>query len=607
MSILQQVGAWVKPDGSCTFTIWAPEQEKVSLNITAPEPQTIGMQKNDFGYWSVTVPAISPETRYFFRLNNELDRPDPASMFQPGTVHEASGIVDHNRFNWTDQHWAGVPLETMIIYELHTGTFTDQHNFEGIIEKLDYLVELGINAIEIMPVAQFPGERNWGYDGVYPFAVQNSYGGPEELKKLVNACHAKGIAVVLDVVYNHLGPEGNYLNDFGPYFTDKYQTPWGRSLNFDDAYCDGVRNYFIQNALMLFREFHIDALRLDAVHAIMDLSANHFLKELATEVNKLNLETGRKHFLIAESDLNDVRMINPIEKGGHGMDAQWSDEFHHALHGLTTGETDGYYSDFGKLEDLEKAFRDTFVFNGNYSPHRHKTYGNSAAENPGRQFVVFAQNHDQVGNRMLGDRISGTVSLPMLKVIAATYLLSPYVPMLFMGEEYGEKNPFQYFISHSEKDLVEAVRKGRKEEFKSFKWAGEVPDPQSEETFRNSTLSWNYREGEHKELWNFYRTLIRLRKTDPVFSRPDKQNMLVSADPAKKMLTIERWHNQTRIKLFLNFGKEARELTVPEAETWSLLLNSAAENTLTDKPRPVKGTLPLPPESVIVLESRKGQ
>jgi maltooligosyltrehalose trehalohydrolase len=604
MSILQRVGAWMQPDGNCTFKVWAPELDNVSLQLTAPEPQTILMQKNEFGYWSATLPNISPETRYLFRLNNNLERPDPASMYQPTTVHDPSGIVDHNRFNWTDQNWTGVPLEKMIIYELHTGTFTEQHNFEGIIQKLDYLQDLGINAIELMPIAQFPGDRNWGYDGVYPYAAQNSYGGPEGLKKLVDACHAKGIAVVLDVVYNHLGPEGNYLNDFGPYFTDKYQTPWGRSLNFDDAYCDGVRNFFIQNALMWLREYHIDALRLDAVHAIMDMSANHFLRELAGEVNKLNLETGKQHFLIAESDLNDVRMINPLAKGGHGMDAQWSDEFHHALHALTTGETSGYYSDFGNLDDLEKAFRDTFVFNGNYSPHRHKTYGNNASENPGRQFVVFAQNHDQVGNRMLGDRISGTVSFPLQKLIAATYLLSPYVPMLFMGEEYGEKNPFQYFISHSEKELVEAVRNGRKEEFKSFYWAGEVPDPQSKETFRNSTLSWTYQQGQNNKLWNYYRDLIRLRKTHEVFSQPNKQDMKISSDPTKNLLTVERWHNQTRVKLLLNFGKESLEAPEDKNETWKILLDSSEDKSLNEPAIPLKDKVVVQPESVLILESR---
>src|SRR5688572_5668450 len=513
MSILHPIGALVQPYGSCHFHVWAPQAESVSLEISEPEKRLLPMEQTEFGYWFTTLPEIHPDTRYTFKINKATERPDPASFFQPDGVHKASALVDHHAFSWTDQDWKGIPLEKLIIYELHTGTFTEQQSFEGIISKLDYLAELGINCIEIMPVAQFPGNRNWGYDGVYPFAVQNSYGGPDGLKKLVDACHQKGISVVLDVVYNHMGPEGNYLNDFGPYFTDKYKTPWGSALNFDDADCDGVRNFFIQNALMWLRDYHIDALRLDAVNAIMDFSAHHFLQELSEEVTKLTEQTGREYLLIAESDLNDVRMINPIEKGGYGMHAQWNDDFHHALHALVTGEKAGYYADFGKIDDLAKAFQDTFVFNGNYAPHRRKSYGNSAAENPAEQFVVCAQNHDQVGNRMPGDRLSETLSLEALKLVAATYLLSPYIPMLFMGEEYGEKNPFQYFISHTDKDLVKAVQEGRKNEFKSFKYAGEVPDPQSEETFRRSMLSWNYRDGEPAALFNFYKKLIGLRKT----------------------------------------------------------------------------------------------
>lgn len=607
MSILKKIGAQVLPDGSCRFTVWAPQAEKVAVEIITPENKTIALHPLEFGYWEATLQNADPETRYFIKLNDKTKRPDPASQFQPDGVHEASALVDHSHFSWTDQNWQGLPVENLIIYELHTGTFTEAHTFEGIISKLDYLLELGITAIEIMPVAQFPGSRNWGYDGVYPFAVQNSYGGPEGLKKLVDACHAKSLAVILDVVYNHLGPEGNYLPEFGPYFTDKYKTPWGGALNFDDADCDGVRNYFIQNALMWFRDYHVDALRLDAVHAIMDNSANHFLKELAEEVKKLEHELDRKLLLIAESDLNDVRMINPFSKGGHGMDAQWNDDFHHALHALVTGENSGYYADFGKLEDLEKAFREAFVFNGTYAPHRRKTYGNSAAENPGKQFVVCAQNHDQVGNRMLGDRLSQTLSVNQLKLVAATYLLSPYVPMLFMGEEYGEKNPFQYFISHTDIDLVKAVQEGRKNEFKAFNWQGEIPDPQSEETFRNSTLSWQYQTGEGNELWNFYRTLIQLRKTHPIFQQPNKQEMQVTSYPDKKMLCVERWSNNLRVKCLYNFSQETQEMPVETEKNWHLLLDSALQTDPIETSITVKGSIQVKPESIIILESQSGE
>ncbi|MBK0402990.1 malto-oligosyltrehalose trehalohydrolase [Adhaeribacter sp. BT258] len=601
MSILRKIGAQLSPNGLCTFTVWAPELEKVALKLTHPVAKTVAMQKTDFGYWSVMQENITPGTRYFFELNGQEVRPDPASHFQPEGVHESSAVVDHNYFAWTDKNWRGLELEDYIIYELHTGTFTPEHTFEGIISKLDYLLELGITAIEIMPVAQFPGERNWGYDGVYPFAVQNSYGGPDGLKKMVNACHEKGIAVVLDVVYNHLGPEGNYLRDFGPYFTEKYKTPWGSALNFDDAHADGVRNFFIQNALMWFRDFHVDALRLDAVHAIMDFSARHFLEELADETKKLSAETGREFLLIAESDLNDVRLINPQEKGGYGLHAQWNDEFHHALHTVLTKENAGYYADFGSLKDLEKAFKHTFVFNGNYAPHRRKSYGNNADENPGKQFVVCLQNHDQVGNRMRGDRLTEPLSFRALKLAAATYILSPYLPMLFMGEEYGEKNPFQYFISHTDKNLVEAVQKGRKEEFKGFQWAGQVPDPQSEETFRNSSLTWQYQEGEGKELWNFYRHLISLRKSHEIFRNPDKTQLQVSADETKNLLTVERWNKDLGVKCFYNFSKEPIEIALEKNAGWKLLLNSAypeiPENALPAK-------LKLDPESVIIIEQK---
>ncbi|MFC5270203.1 malto-oligosyltrehalose trehalohydrolase [Adhaeribacter terreus] len=605
MTMLQKIGAQVQNDGKCIFTVWAPEIESIALQITGLEEQTIPMQKMEFGYWSATLENIPLDTRYFLNLNNDMLRPDPVSVSQPDGVHEASALVDHNAFSWTDASWPGIPLEKLIVYELHTGTFTSERNFEGIISKLDYLLELGINAIEIMPVAQFPGARNWGYDGVFPFAVQNSYGGPDGLKKLVNACHEKGIAVVLDVVYNHLGPEGNYLREFGPYFTDKYKTPWGSALNFDDAYADGVRNFFIQNALMWFRDYHIDALRLDAVHAIMDFSANHFLKELADETAKLSQELGREFLLIAESDLNDVRLINPKEKGGYGLQAQWNDDFHHALHTLLTGENAGYYVDFGKLKDLEKAFKHTFVFNGNYAPHRHKSYGNNADENPAKQFVVCIQNHDQVGNRMLGDRLSETLSIPALKLAAAAYILSPYIPMLFMGEEYGEKNPFQYFISHSDKELVEAVRNGRKEEFKSFKWAGEVPDPQSETTFKNSMLSWQYEQSEANELHKFYRRVIELRKTHPVFSQPDKNNLKTEADEATNILKIERWNNEITTLAYYHFGKKPTEIKLENAENYSMLISNFGAEEAKNSNLKTTEKLKLPPQSFIIFESHQ--
>ncbi|HKJ80279.1 MAG TPA: alpha-amylase family glycosyl hydrolase, partial [Prolixibacteraceae bacterium] len=379
-------------DNSCEFTVWAPKANEMHLLLETAN-RKIKMNKQEFGYWSVTEKNITSGTRYKYQINNAESFPDPASLSQPDGVNESSEIIDLKDFNWTDSAWASVPLKDMIQYELHTGTFTKNGDFEGIITKLDYLKDLGINAIEILPVAQFSGKRNWGYDGVYPFAVQNSYGGARKLMKLVNAAHEKGIAVILDVVYNHFGPEGNYTGNFGYYFTTSYPTPWGQAINFDGPHSDAVRNYFIQNALMWCRDFHIDALRLDAVHAIFDFSAKHIMQELTENLDELSKQTGRDYYLIAESHLNDVRYISPIEKGGFGLHAQWSDDFHHAIHTLTSGERKGYYVDFGKPEQLSKAFKNAFVYDGQYSEFRKKTYGNSTKNNPGEQFVIFNQNH----------------------------------------------------------------------------------------------------------------------------------------------------------------------------------------------------------------------
>lgn len=513
------------------FSVWAPFRNDVKL-IT--DSGTYEMQKDELGYWRVNVPGMQT---YQYLLDNELLRPDPASRRQPEGVHGPSAVVNTD-FNWTDENWKGLKLSEMVIYEIHTGTFSPQQNFKGVISRLEYLRSLGVNAIEIMPVAQFPGNRNWGYDGVYPFAVHNAYG---ELKELVNAAHQYGIAVLLDVVYNHLGPEGNYFNDYGPYFTDKYKTPWGPAINFDDAYCDAVRAYYIQNALMWLEEFHIDGLRLDAVHAIWDCSAKHFIEELTSVIPPDKV-------LIAEIDYNSPRYITSREKGGYGMHGQWIDEFHHALHSLLTKEVNGYYADFGGLAPLAKSFRDSYVFTGQYSTVRKRNFGVMPA-NDYDQFVVFAQNHDQTGNRMFGERLSALVSFEAQKLAAAVLLLSPHVPLLFMGEEYGEKNPFQYFTSHSDETLIAAVRKGRKEEFASFSWEGEVPDPQAASTFNNSMLTWNL---EGSVLLEFYRYLIALRKTRRALLNTARDSVFVQVDGL--VLAVERHGNGDRLLLLFNFG-----------------------------------------------------
>jgi maltooligosyltrehalose trehalohydrolase len=571
-----KIGARYLDGNRCEFTLWAPLLDQVAVKLVAPTEQLLPMQPGEHGYWQVTAEDVQPGTRYFYDLG-EFDRPDPASQFQPEGVHGPSEVVDHQAFNWTDQDWSGIPLDEMVIYELHVGTFTPEGTFEAIASRLKELRELGVNAIEIMPVAQFPGSRNWGYDGVYPFAVQNSYGGPDGLKQLVNICHQEGFAIILDVVYNHFGPEGNYTSNFAPFFTETYKTPWGSAINFDDAHSEGVRNYFIENALYWFEQFHFDALRLDAIHAIYDLGAKHFLKELADDVAALSKQVGRKLYLIAESDLNDVRVIREPELGGHGMDAQWSDDFHHCLHTLLTGEQIGYYQDFGTCEQLAKAYKNSFVYDWQYAAERKRYHGSDASDRPGYQFVICTQNHDQVGNRMLGDRLSTLVSFEALKLAAGALLLSPNIPMLFMGEEYGEESPFLYFVSHTDPALVEAVREGRKREFSAFHLEGEYSDPQSPETFKQSQLKWEkQKEGKHRALRDLYQHLISLRRTVPALKNLDKQNLEATVQEEKKLLFLYRWQDSSKLFCVLNFNNEevSFNANIPN-DNWRKILDSA--------------------------------
>ncbi len=433
-----------------------------------------------------------------------------------------------------------------------------------------------MNAIEIMPVAQFPGDRNWGYDGAYTYAVQTSYGGPEGLKKLVDAAHREGLSVILDVVYNHFGPEGNYTSLYGPYFTEMYKTPWGMAMNFDDKYCDGVRNYFIENALYWFQNYHIDALRLDAVHAIYDLGAKHVLQEMSEQVEALCDSMGRKLYLIAESDLDDVRVIREKELGGYGMDAQWSDDFHHCLHTLLTGEKRGYYQDYGKVEQLAKGYKQSFVYDWQYSLNRQRNYGSDASDRPGHQFVVCTQNHDQVGNRMLGERLTHLVSFEALKLAAGAMMLTPNIPMIFMGEEYGEDSPFLYFISHTDQDLVEAVRQGRKREFAAFHAEGEFVDPFSVDAFNQSKLKWETRqEGKHKVLLDLYQHLIHLRRTMPALKMLDKQNLEATAVEDDKLLFLRRGSSGDQIFCMMNFNDKDITCQTSPGGIWRKILDSS--------------------------------
>ncbi|MBI4595351.1 MAG: malto-oligosyltrehalose trehalohydrolase [Candidatus Tectomicrobia bacterium] len=572
-----RVGASYQGNGKCEFVVWAPFLSKVNIKLLSPYHRVIPMEKDSYGYWKACVEKVLPDTKYFYCLEEERDRPDPASHFQPEGVHGPSQVIDHILFPWADEEWRGIDISQMVIYELHVGTFTQEGTFEAIVSRLEGLREVGINTIELMPVAQFPGERNWGYDGVYPYAVQNSYGGPEGLKKLVARCHKEGLAVILDVVYNHLGPEGNYLWDYGPYFTDKYKTLWGKAINFDDAYSDEVRNFFIENPIHWFQLYHIDALRLDATHAIFDMSAKPFLQELGERVGELVKLTRKRHYLIAESNLNDARMVKPRALGGYGMDALWCDDFHHSLRTLLTREHQGYYLDFGKTEHLVKSLREGFVYSGQYSQYRKRKYGSSSKDRHGEQFIVFSQNHDQVGNRRLGERLSSLVSFEALKLAAGSVLLSPYIPLLFMGEEFGAETPFLYFISHSDPDLIRAVREGRRKEFEAFDWKGHVPEPDNLETFLQSKVNWEKRmEGRHKVLLGFYKNLIELRKNMPALSNLDKDSREVWGLEKDQIIVMRRWEDDNHLFILFNFSSQGKKLTIPLPEgRWKKRLDSS--------------------------------
>jgi maltooligosyltrehalose trehalohydrolase len=557
------LGATYLGDGRCEFLVWAPKVSKVEVQMVAPDHRIIAMQRQARGYHHALTEGVFPGTRYFFRLDGKTERPDPASRYQPEGVHGPSEVIDL-AFKWEDSGWTGRRLADYVIYEIHVGTYTREGTFESIIPHLDGLRDLGVTAIELMPVAQFPGERNWGYDGVYPFAVQNSYGGPQGLKALVEACHARNLAVVLDVVYNHIGPEGNYLGLFGPYFTDQYRTPWGDAINYDGPESDEVRRFFIENALYWTKDFHIDALRLDAVHAIVDPSARPILEELAAAVHSQAKELRTSIYVIAESDRNDSRIIRSRETGGYGLDAQWCDDFHHALHALLTPERNGYYRDFGQVEHLARAWREGYVYSGQYSTYRKRRHGNSSHGLPSERFVVFAQNHDQVGNRLQSDRLSRLVSFEALKLAAGAVLLSPFVPLIFMGEEYGETAPFNFFTSHSDPGLIKAVREGRQNEFAAFDWGGRIPDPQSKETFQSCKLNHDLKKaGDHLALYNFVRELLRVRRELPALSLDNEKELESVAFEREKLLWVRRRNRCSQAVMILNFSEATVTATLP--------------------------------------------
>jgi maltooligosyltrehalose trehalohydrolase len=557
-----------------TFCVWAPEKKAISLRIVHPGEMHIDMQRSSDGYFESVIPNLPVGSKYFFKVE-EQEFADPVSYSQPEGVFGPSQVEDHAAFMWTDKQWHGIPLRDMILYEIHVGTFTPDGTFDAIINRLDDLIGTGINAIELMPVSQFSGRKNWGYDGVFPYAVQNSYGGPDGLKRLVDACHQKGIAVFLDVVYNHIGPEGSVLKNFGPYFTDKHKIPWGDAVNFDGAWCDGVREYFVGNAMYWFEHFHIDGLRLDAIHTMYDDSAVSFWELLSNATREMSRRVGRELFLIAESDLNSPRVIKPIEQGGYGFHAQWLDDFHHALYVLLDEKGKGRYEDFGALEQLVKAYNDGFVLSGEYVRFRKKNYGASSAGIPGDRFVNFIMNHDQVGNRPDGARFSTLMNFERQKLAAAALLLAPYVPMLFMGEEYGETAPFFYFVDHHDKELIRAVSEGRKKE---FDWnASHVPfrEAHDEKTFTDSVLHWeNRNDGKYAVLHRWYKALLALRRKSDALREFDKTYVSAKVIEGGGVMLDRRSRSDTdRMIVFMNFSKDTIRVELP-AGKWEKILDS---------------------------------
>ncbi len=565
-----KIGSWYQGANRCTFRVWAPEGDRLAVHLLEPENRLIPLTATEQGYWETTAENVPPGTKYVYQLNGDLERPDPAAHAQPDGVHGPSQVVDH-AWNWQDQAWQNYPLAAYIIYELHVGTFTPEGTFTAIIPRLSDLKALGINALELMPVAAFPGTRNWGYDGVYLYGVQASYGTPQDLKTLVEACHREGIAVILDVVYNHFGPEGNYLWPYGPYFTGQYRTPWGDAVNYDQADSNEVRQFFIENARYWLATYHIDALRLDAIHAIYDFSARPFLQELGQAVAALS-EGSYPRYLMAESDLNDLRVLRSPDLGGFGHHSQWCDDFHHALHTLLTGESSGYYQDFGSVADLATSYRQGYVYTGQYSPHRRRNHGNQPRGCSGENFVVCSQNHDQIGNRLGGDRLTQTLNFEQLKLAAAATLLSPFIPMLFMGEEYGETRPFQYFVSHSDPALIAGVRQGRREEFKAFGWPeAQIPDPQGEEVFQDSILSWDWTDPHRAALRSLYQTLIHLRRHWPPLIDLQLEAVTVTPLATEKTLIVER----PGLWFALNFSPNPVPIPAP-AGHWEQKLDTAS-------------------------------
>lgn len=568
------LGAQYTPRATA-FRVWAPYCEEVEVRLLDAR-RYVRLQPEAGGYFSGIVEGVAPDERYFYRLDSEKERPDPASQSQPDGVHGPSQVVDQS-FAWRHPVCAPLSLRNSVFYELHVGAYTPDGTFDAVIPHLPGLADLGVTALQIMPVAQFPGARNWGYDGVQLFAPHSAYGGVNGLKRLVDAAHGHGLAVMLDVVYNHLGPEGNYLWDYGPYFTDRYKSPWGAGINLDGPDSDPVRRFFMANAVYWLSRYHFDGLRLDATHELLSFSARPFLGELTAQIADWAARDNRHVHIIAENDQSNRLLTLSRDANGLGLDGQWLDDFHHVLHVALTGESDGYYIDYQDFTLLPKVLGERFAYTGAYSPIRRRQHGTWAGDVPADRFVASTQTHDQVGNRMLGERLSTLTDFDGLKLAAGLLLTSPFTPMLFMGEEYGETAPFLFFTSHGDADLIEGVRRGRAQEFAAFDWRGEPPDPQGEETFARSKLNHALaNQGTHALLYALYKELLAMRRAYPALTNPGPDDTLVYHHGKNRMICVERRFGRQTLRVFLNFElTHTVGLDVPGGDVaWRRVLDS---------------------------------
>jgi maltooligosyltrehalose trehalohydrolase len=572
---MNRIGPNFQKNGKCKFTVWAPNVSNIALHIVYPENKLIPLRKKKNSYWVCKMENIDSNCLYYYRINKTIERPDPASKFQPYGVSGPSQVLVHSDFVWQDENWQGCKFKKLVIYELHVGTFSSIGTYHGVISKLNYLVDLGVNCIELMPVAEFSGSRNWGYDGVFLFAPHNSYGTPSELKELVQACHLNGLSVILDVVYNHLGPEGSGLDIYGPYLSTKNITPWGKAFNFTEKYNKDVRNYFFENAFSWLRDYHFDVLRIDSIDNICKYGATSFLKDLNKKVKELSKHLGNKKFLIAESDMNDPDIITPIKKGGIGFKAQWSNEFHHFNHTILTGERDGYYSQYGKMENLVSFIKEKSVFHSKHknNQNQEKSFSNCKPQ----QFIIYLQNHDQIGNRPYGERLSSLVGIEAQKLAAGLMFIMPHIPLLFMGEEYAEDAPFLFFIDYQSEKLLSQIGINREKEFAGFISSAIPNNPSNLLAFTNSRLKWfSVEDKKNFTMFNYYKSLILLKKSHPVLRMHKNSRISVSCKSNSRVILFKRWWKEKQILAIMNFSKSPMQINIPfKKGKWSKILDSS--------------------------------